>query len=208
MEKTMQIVKENIPEAEVVELTGMNGNKVLVEKHIPYEHKEAMAFELFAYTSVTDEENGVMYDSFKKVLLECVLVAKYYTNIDISGMDAEENMMMLMDWLVMNELYEKLMDAVHEDYQMVQKMYEMMKHSSQMDFEAGHNLSLKIQKMLGMTVDNEDLAETLAKSEEVNNTMVNLIGAYKKQQEADRNKDKMPLGNGAVISLAKKAKKN
>ncbi len=201
---TVKIDKEKIPAVGLVELSGKDGTRITVKKHIPYEEKEAMALELLVYTNATDEDALVMYDSYKKILLEAVLVAKYYTNIDMTDFGEEDGWHVLMDWLTMNEVYNDLMTRTAEDRQLVTEMNRLMTESVRRTYASEHSLGTKVQKMLGADVlSDEDLFSSMAKSEEVNNVMLQLVGAYREQQKADKNR-KMDIGDGVVLNFAKK----
>ena len=209
MEK-IKITAESIPEIKVVTLTCKDGTYVQVKEHIPYDSKEALALELAMYTSVTDDAAEIMYDSYKKPLIECALVAKYYTNIDVSQMNEEKDWKILFDWLTMNGIYAKLFNAIEDDYKLVRELYMFMRCATYRSYEGSHALSMRIKKSFASILTDEDIAETIAKSEAVNNQMVDLLGAVtEKKENASTKNDKLSLDGGAVINLAKKrSKKN
>ncbi len=201
------VKKENIPAVRMVEITGKDGTRVTVKTHIPYEEKEAMAMELLLYTNATDNETFVMFDSYKRVLLEAVLIAKYYTDIDLTDFGEDEGWCILMDWLVMNEVYGQLMEVTAEDRQMVTEINRLMTEATRASYASEHNLGVKVQKLLGEGVlESEDMFTSMAKSEEVNNVMLQLVGAYREQQKAEKNRKKMDIGDGVVVNFAKKNK--
>lgn len=203
----VKIVKENIPAVRMVEITGKDGTRVTVKTHIPYEEKEAMAMELLLYTNATDNETFVMFDSYKRVLLEAVLIAKYYTDIDLTDFGEDEGWCILMDWLVMNEVYGQLMEVTAEDRQMVTEINQLMTEATRTSYASEHSLGVKVQKLLGEGVlESEDMFTSMAKSEEVNNVMLQLVGAYREQQKAEKNRKKMDIGDGVVVNFAKKNK--
>lgn len=208
MDKKLKITKESIPAAEVVELEGRNGDKVEVERHIPYGMKEALAAELDLFLIVTDAEQQLMYNSYKRQLMETVLIVKHYTNIDVSGMEQEEDWRVLFDYLTYNDLYGRMMDVIHEDYAMVKMIAEDVRLPTKELFDRKNSLAYKVSTMFGSLLDSpEDLTEAIAKSAEVNNTAVEILGAYKEKREETRQKNEkkgMKLDNGTVISFAKK----
>lgn len=208
MDKKLKITKESIPEAEVVELEGRNGDKLEVKRHIPYGMKEVLAAELDVFLVVTDEEQQMMYNSYKRQLMETVLIAKNYTNIDVSGMGQEEDWRMLFDYLTYNGLYGQMMDVIREDYAMVKMIAEDVRLPTKELFDRKNSLAYKVSTIFGSLLDHpEDLTEAIAKSTEVNNTAVEMLGAYKEKQEETRQKNEkkgMKLDSGRVISFAKK----
>lgn len=206
MEK-IKIDAQNIQNTGVSVLECKDGTKIEVKEHITYDEKEAMAIELAMYTSVTDEDAAIMYDSYKKPLLECALIAKYYTNIDVSEMESEKDWKVLIDWLTMNGVYGTLLDAVENDYQLVKELYVLMRNATYRSYEESHALSTKIKKSFASLLTDDDIAETIAKSEDVNRQMISLLDDAMSFREAQPPKnDKLALDGGAVISLAKKSK--
>lgn len=205
MEK-IKIAFENIPEIHMVEIIGNNGDRIQVAENIPYFKKEYMALELSAFLTVADEEQQIMYDNYKYLLLESVLIAKYYTNIDVSELGNEEDWQMLFDYLTINGVYDKIREVINRDYTIVQDIAEKMLKPTRELFNRKNSLAYKVSIAFSSILDgNEDLAEAVARSEAVNNTMVDMIDAYNEQRREKKNKN-IKLDNGAVISLAKKKK--
>lgn len=205
MEK-IKIAFENIPEIHMVEIIGNNGDRIQVTENIPYFKKEYMALELSAFLTVADEEQQIMYDNYKYLLLESVLIAKYYTNIDVSELGNEEDWQMLFDYLTINGVYDKIREVINRDYTIVQDIAEKMLKPTRELFNRKNSLAYKVSIAFSSILDgNEDLAEAVARSEAVNNTMVDMIDAYNEQRREKKNKN-IKLDNGAVISLAKKKK--
>lgn len=205
MEK-IKIAFENIPEIHMVEIIGNNGDRIQVAENIPYFKKEYMALELSAFLTVADEEQQIMYDNYKSLLLESVLIAKYYTNIDVSELGNEEDWQMLFDYLTINGVYDKIREVINRDYTIVQDIAEKMLKPTRELFNRKNSLAHKVSIAFSSILDgNEDLAEAVARSEAVNNTMVDMIDAYNEQRREKKNKN-IKLDNGAVISLAKKKK--
>ena len=205
MEK-IKIAFENIPEIHMVEIIGNNGDRIQVAENIPYFKKEYMALELSAFLTVADEEQQIMYDNYKYLLLESVLIAKYYTNIDVSELGNEEDWQMLFDYLTINGVYDKIREVINRDYTIVQDIAEKMLKPTRELFNRKNSLAYKVSIAFSSILDgNEDLAEAVARSEAVNNTMVDMIAAYNEQRREKKNKN-IKLDNGAVISLAKKKK--
>lgn len=201
----LTITNAMIPEIHVHEYKDKDGNVFCVKTCIPYAEKELMALELSAFLMVTDEERKMMYENYKSYLLEVMLIAKHYTNIDMTNMDSEENWGMLFDYLVMNGFYGQMMDDIRDDYKIVRGISERMSKPAMTAFDRENSLSFKVSNLFGDVLDREDIATALAKTDAVNNTMVDLIGAYNEKQQREAKKD-LALQNGAVISLAKKKK--
>ena len=202
MAERFMITADMIKFGETETVTGVDGKSIEVKSAIPYEEKEQMAKEYVAYTTVLDEENYVVYESYQTELIELLLTCKYYTNIDTEEMQDEHSWKMLYDYLAANKMLEELRRIVQDDFYRVLGIGSYISDSLKKTFEAKHSLSVRLLKTFGSILTEEDMAETLAKSEEVNSVMLDLIGAYK---EKSTNKT-MRTGNGTVVNFSKKKK--
>lgn len=202
MAERFMITADMIKFDETETVTGVDGKSIEVKSAIPYEEKEQMAKEYVAYTTVLDEENYVVYESYQTELIELLLTCKYYTNIDTEEMQDEHSWKILYDYLAANKMLEELRRIVQNDFYRVLGIGSYISDSLKKTFEAKHSLSVRLLKTFGSILTEEDMAETLAKSEEVNSVMLDLIGAYK---EKSANKT-MRTGNGTVVNFSKKKK--
>lgn len=202
MAERFMVTADMIKFDEAKTVTGADGKSIEVKTEIPYEEKEQMAKEYVAYTTVLDEENYAVYESYQTELIELLLICKYYTNIDTEEMQDERSWKMLYDYLAANKMLEELRCIVQEDFYRVIGIGSYISDSLKKTFEAKHSLSVRLLKTFGSILTDEDMAETLAKSEEVNSVMLDLIGAYK---EKSANKT-MRTGNGTVVNFSKKKK--
>lgn len=202
MAERFMVTADMIKFDEAKTVTGKDGKSIEVKTEIPYEEKEQMAKEYVAYTTVLDEENYAVYESYQTELIELLLTCKYYTNIDTDEMQDERSWKMLYDYLAANKMLEELRCVVQEDFYRVIGIGSYISDSLKKTFEAKHSLSERLLKTFGSILTDEDMAETLAKSEEVNSVMLDLIGAYK---EKSANKT-MWTGNGTVVNFSKKKK--
>lgn len=202
MAERFMVTADMIKFDEAKMVTGKDGKSIEVKTEIPYEEKEQMAKEYVAYTTVLDEENYAVYESYQTELIELLLTCKYYTNIDTEEMQDERSWKMLYDYLAANKMLEELRRVVQEDFYRVIGIGSYISDSLKKTFEAKHSLSVRLLKTFGSILTDEDMAETLAKSEEVNSVMLDLIGAYK---EKSANKT-MRTGNGTVVNFSKKKK--
>lgn len=202
MAERFMVTADMIKFDEAKTVTGKDGKSIEVKTEIPYEEKEQMAKEYVAYTTVLDEENYAVYESYQTELIELLLTCKYYTNIDTEEMQDERSWKMLYDYLAANKMLEELRRVVQEDFYRVIGIGSYISDSLKKTFEAKHSLSVRLLKTFWSILTEEDMAETLAKSEEVNSVMLDLIGAYK---EKSANKT-MRTGNGTVVNFSKKKK--
>lgn len=202
MAEQFKITADMIQFGETETVTGADGKSIEVKTAIPYEEKEQMAKEFVAYTTVLDEENYTFYTSYQEALIQLLLTCKYYTNVDTEEMQDEHGWKMLHDYLTTNKMLEKLHSIVSDDVGRVLVIAFRISTSLESTFAAKHSLPVRLLKTFGSILTEEDMAETLAKSEEVNSVMLDLIGAYK---EKSANKT-MRTGNGTVVNFSKKKK--
>lgn len=209
--KTMdmiKITKDMLPEVKETVLTSDNGVSIIVKHNISYAQKEKLAIELMAYINAENEDTHTMYTNYKEDLVEMFLICKYYTNIDISDMNTEDDWKMLYDWLVFECMDEKIMSVISHDYDVVYGMAMTIIRGIQKINDKNYSLFFQLQNLLGSLLEVGDITDALAKSEEVNNTMIDLIGAYnkQKQEEATKPAKKQKLDSGLVVNFAKKKK--
>ncbi len=202
MAEQFVITADMVKFGETKTIKGLDGKSIEVKTVIPYEEKEEMAKEYVAYTTVLDDENYAVYNSYQTDLIEMLLICKYYTNISTDDMQDERGWRMLYDYLMTNEMMEKLHTVVYNDVSAVLRIIRYISSSLEKTFTAKHSLPVRLLKTFGSILSEEDMAETLAKSEEVNNVMLDLIGAYK---EKSANKT-MRTDGGMVVNFAKKKK--
>lgn len=81
------------------------------------------------YRNVEDAENEIVYDNYKSMLIKTMLIAKYYTNIDVANMTDEASWSMLFDMLVYNDVYSELMDIIEDDMKYVDHITNAMINS-------------------------------------------------------------------------------
>lgn len=204
MEK-IKITREMIPSVEHVTIDIGNGQTLTVKKHIPYDEKEAFAYEYALYKNVEDTQNEIMYDNYQMHLIRVVLVAKYYTNIDISQMVDEADWRVLYDWMTFNSILSTIDEAIMDDYIYVEQMAQSILKSMRNIYVRDHSLQRNIMKSFGFLFSGQDLTQLISKSSAVNNDMVSLIDAKKKvEQQSAKKNNKMTLDGGAVVNLAKK----
>lgn len=210
--KTMdmiKITKEMIPEIAETIVHGENNTSVAVRSHIPYDQKEAFALEYAAYVNVEDRESLMMYDNYRRDLIEMILIAKYYTNIDVAELSVEDDWRMLHDWIVFNHLDTAIMQVIEHDYDITLCMAVRILNDMQNTYKKVNSLPYLIQKTFGSMFTGEDFSEAFAKASDVNNQMVDMLGAYRDMQQKNNTPENQIMGGkldlgGRVINIAKK----
>ena len=85
------------------EIAGADGTVITVRNHISYAEKEEMARDMAEHMLMIHDDSCVyvsdQYDKYEKLM-----IAKYYTNINTEGLDANS----VADFFVNNELFKKI----------------------------------------------------------------------------------------------------
>lgn len=203
------ITREMIPETETREIEMGNGVVFEVKKCIPYDMKQVMAFEMYMLVMTIDQENDLVYKSYKRQLIKTISIVKYYTNIDIQNMDSSSGWPLIHDWLISTGLYDQMNDIVRHDFDIVCAIYRDMYDMSKLIHDETHNITYHIKHMLNTNFEGKDIMQALAQAPDLNNTMVAMMDAYKKQNASGHTETgKVNAGNGMVLNMAKKKMKH
>lgn len=157
----------------------IGSSKIDVLERIPYEKKVAFATDYASEVCILDEKNGFAYKNPECYKYRLYYTAEYYTNLDVSEMDADDVVDLLspyMDgiWLVIKEdfAYTKLLT---EDF--VESTINLYNHK--------HGLQRKILETFGSILENGDLVQEFVQSREINEKMLDMLagtsGAADKQ---------------------------
>lgn len=147
------------------------------------------------------------YRTYQQHLLDSYLIAKYYTNIDTDGM-TEEEYAKLFDYLVYNDLYAALMEAVEGDYmQFVYNIAYRLITAAMERFGKTNSLEYKVGKTFGFLFTGEDLTDQIANAENVTGKLIDMFEAVRERDEKNAllksSKAKVKSGS-AVLNMAKK----
>lgn len=201
----IKITKEMVPESNNVEISVGDDKFFIVKKNIPYSLKQIMAFQLYMYTMTTDDDKQIVYKSFKTQLAQLYLKIKYYTNIDVSQLDSEYGWPMLFDWITFNGLYQTFDSVIKNDYAIVERVYNDIFNSSKYEYEITHSIQHRLSKLFDSFVGDEDILQQLAKTSQINNTMISMIDAYNKQNKNTNNRTQNIVSPfGVPLNISKK----
>lgn len=177
---------------------------VTVRDHIPLEQKAAFVDEYIQLVLDEDEDAGVMQMTSVVPLLEVFLMVKYYTNVDVEGVKLED----VYNWVINNNSYTDLEDIIYHDIEQVRKMYGLLSRNAIEAYEREHSLGKAIQKSFGFMLNGEDITETLAKSREITDQMIDVVEQLHKNQPPKVKAEaagKLMVG-GNIVSIGKKQK--
>lgn len=183
------------------EVTGKDGIKVIVQDHIPYAEKEAMATEM-AEILVMTHDNSCAFESYEFDKYEKFMIAKYYTDIDTDGVTPDE----IADFFVNNEMMMEINEIVRKDYNAVEDIYWRIADTFTKTYEDDRCLTKALRTSFGFLFNGEDVTKSLAQAEGVRDTLFEAIGALRKldaEKEEKIDSGKVIVG-GNVISFAKK----
>jgi hypothetical protein len=164
---------------------------------LPRKAKDWMALDLAELSLVFEENLGVCYEGYTHETALVFLVMRYYTDFQLDEYDDSESWYMLYDILESHGVLDMLYGFLLEDIQKVLKVYEKIKEAAKSTYERDHSLSYLVRKTFGSILSTEDITETIAKSGEVTNTMIQLMGAFNQLQPTTNPK-------GGIVSFAKR----
>lgn len=194
------IVRDIEPKKNVFTLGGVD---VTAVDRIPFEKKLECAAFIATRTIAEDEISGVMIFAADSVVTEMQAMLMYYTDANVEGM-SRDVLYRLYDMLMYDEEYAKLVSFVSRDF------YEMMDITGTMRHYLRQRTEKKNSKdpltLLGNYLSDEKPDETIAKSREVNDYLIDVLG---KAQKYDEQKTAMSGGiqgnwRDAAVSYSRK----
>lgn len=152
------------------------GQETLVKDRIPYKEKMDAAEEFAALATVFNEELGIAYDSPLSDAVEKYILLKYYTGIDMSAYAEYDGLCQMMDDIGEYPI-DDLGSVVQEDWRVLWDLCYQVRSSVEAAFEKEHSLAHRIQTSFGFLFEGKDLTQTLAEAREVNEQMIDHLGA-------------------------------
>lgn len=181
--------------------TVMIGDTAIQVRNILRQHeREMLAMDISTVTLIFDEKSGLVYEGYNRDVMRMMCMLRYYTNLDVEPYDTAEGHYLLYDMLAATGVLEQIIEITHDDMEHVQKIFELLKESAQRVFEHTHTLPFQIQQSFASVLNGEDLSETLAKASTVNNQMVDMLGAFRREQMAK------PSVGGNIVRFDKRDK--
>ena len=151
----------------------VNGERLLVVPHIPLAEKLAMANELVTFITLIDDDLEMISESHLYDVGLVYLTIKYYTDADLEDVEPSA----VFDWVINSGAYDKDIEGiVYDDRNYVVKMASAIYINISNAYMQEHGLAHAVKKTFGFMFNGEDITETLAKSREVSETMIDVIG--------------------------------
>ena len=127
-----------------------------------------------------------------------VCMMRYYTDLDLSEYEGEDDWYALYDALESHGVLDYLYGHLAPDLTKVKAIYENIRASAARTFEHKHSLDYLVKKSFGSLLSTEDITKTIAEASDVNNTMVDLLEAFAKVQSPKK------MVDGGMLKFGKK----
>lgn len=155
------------------------GQEVSVKNHVSYQEKMDAAEEYVAMAAVFDEEHGLCYMSPYEDAVKKYMKLKTYAGLDMSNYNGVEGLCRLMDdidKMPINEFEE----FVENDWCVLRDLAYAIYYNVECVFEKEHSLEHRVKTSFGFLLDGKDLTQTLTEAREVNEQMIDHLGAIAK----------------------------
>lgn len=199
MEKVI-IKADMIPEVEWYEIGKTpDGQQIMCRNRLSYEEKESLALALASVALYEDEVSEVCFGNYKYPMFECVLQTMYYTNLvgdneTIDGKAVEQ----IFDYVTSTKLYDDIRRIIDDDWFYIYEIYEIALASAKEVFNNEHSLSTKVKRSFASILNGEDIADTIARTEEATSSMEELLKAYDAVNTIAKTTDKIPIKDGVL----------
>ena len=155
------------------------GQEVSVKDHISYQEKMDAAEEYVAMAAVFDEDRGLCYMSPYEDAVKKYMKLKIYAGLDISNYSGVEGLCKLMDDI--DEMpIDEFEEFVDRDWTVLNGLAYTIYYNVECVFEKEHSLEHRVKTSFGFLLDGKDLTQTLAEAREVNEQMIDHLGAIAK----------------------------
>lgn len=171
--------------------------KITVKDRIPYADKQVAAQELVGKTTVMDERLGITYTLPTYDLVENYIFLKYYTDLDVSDIQTEDDYRALFEFAYDAGLTESDMrEFVRQDIKYLEAIEGRYRVAVAAVFEEERSLGYQVKQLLDTSPDtnNEETRELIEK-------LIDMKGALLEKENKPANG--MNVG-GTVINFAKK----
>lgn len=152
------------------------GQDVVVKNHVSYQQKMDAAEEYVAMSAVFDEEHGLCYMSPYEEAVKKYMKLKTYTGLDMSNYNGVDGLCKLMDDIDETPI-DEFEEFVDDDWTVLRDLAYTIYYNVSGVFEKEHSLEHRVKTSFGFLLDGKDLTQTLAEAREVNEQMIDHLGA-------------------------------
>ncbi len=199
------VTKDMIKMPEVVNVTTKSGDTVEVQKWISYENKERLAQIIVQFISIEDKENEVYTLSWRWPLVETISMIAFYTNINADLTGGFQSWMELYDWLVSEEVLDKIYEVIADDWKRCDEMINLMIDAVKEQYEQQHSLAHLIKKVIGDVSNTDDMNKQIEMIQEAAGSL-NLLNDRNAKEDRPVVKDGKLYTNGQVFDFKKNDK--
>lgn len=161
------------------------GNGIVVQKSISSKDKQEIALRRALFSIIDDQKNEITYLSYKDYLVQMYLIVKYYTNILEPQFSDSQAFYMFADYIISTGVYKSIMQVIHDDYEYTERIFNDVKQSMMCQIKNKYDVLSALKKSFGFLFTGQDITQTLAKTSELNNQMVNIMSEYMKHNRVD-----------------------
>lgn len=165
------------------ELIGKDGTKIQVRNHIPYADKVQMAKDVIE-NNVMIHDESCCYESYNLYAEKIKMMVKYYTNINVDDIGAEE----VADFVINNDLIGQIREFIHDDYFEAEDVFISMLKAVEDTFTDDLSLKKAIRTSFGFLFNGEDITESIAKAEAARDTVYKAIEALNQKEKESEGK--------------------
>lgn len=152
------------------------GQEVSVKNHVSYQQKMDAAEEYVAMSAVFDEEHGLCYMSPYEEAVKKYMKLKTYAGLDMSNYNGIDGLCKLMDDIDETPI-DEFEEFVDDDWSVLRDLAYTIYYNVENVFEKEHSLEHRVKTSFGFLFDGKDLTQTLAEAREVNEQMIDHLGA-------------------------------
>ena len=173
------------------------GVKITLRDHIPLAQKVEMANEIVNAATMIDDETFNICKNHLWDIMKIYLAVKYYTDVDTEGTAPTA----VCDWAFNTGAWDKVWGFAYDDVLAVEDIADRVYGYVESSYKKEHGLDTAVLKTFGSILSGEDILDTIDKSREVSEEMLDVAEQLGKASQTGTVK----IG-GNVIQIGKKNK--
>lgn len=159
-----------------------DGTDLTVKTWIPYDQREALAMDIVNTTMTEDEEAGICYEKYVADMIETFFILKYYSDLELGDYEMEYAKK-VYDWFTNNNHDRSELCEITGYRSDVEPIVDRLKNGVKAHIAGMNSTQAQIRKLIDSIYGNQGLIDELAKSTELNEEMISLLGAGMKLME-------------------------
>lgn len=187
---------------EYTEIELRDGSTLKMKKVLPFKQKEQLAIDLANYIMIGDEEAGACYPKYIRDAIEAYLVLKYYSDLETEEYSIEY-VEKVADWMCTQGLTVYALTR-ETDFSWVDSMVTYITDGVSAHIHGVNSLQGQIGRIIQSITGEKGLVDEMAKSTELNEQMISMIGAAMAQNRRGKGKAGKIVDLPETLNLAKK----